>query len=29
MGGLGTVVCMDAGSGEIIWQKDTHQEFDG
>ncbi len=29
MGGLGTVVCMDAATGEIIWQKDTHQEFDG
>lgn len=29
MGGLGTVVCMDAISGEIIWQKNTHEEFDG
>lgn len=29
MGGLGTVVCMDAESGEIIWQKDTHKEFEG
>ena len=29
MGGLGTIVCMDATSGEIIWQKDTHKEFDG
>lgn len=29
MGGLGTVVCMDAGSGEIIWQKNTHEEFEG
>jgi len=29
MGGRGTVVCMDAGSGEIIWQKDTHKEFEG
>ncbi len=29
MGGLGTVVCMDTGSGEFIWQKNTHQEFEG
>ena len=29
MGGLGTVVCMDAGSGEIIWQVNTHKEFEG
>jgi len=29
MGGLGTVVCMDTASGEIIWQKNTHQEFEG
>lgn len=29
MGGLGTVVCMDTESGEIIWQKNTHQEFEG
>jgi len=29
MGGLGNVVCMDSGSGEIIWQKDTHKEFEG
>jgi outer membrane protein assembly factor BamB len=29
MGGLGTVVCMDAASGEIIWQKNTHKEFEG
>lgn len=29
MGGLGTVVCMDTGSGEILWQRNTHQEFEG
>lgn len=29
MGGLGTVVCMDCESGEIIWQQNTHQEFEG
>jgi len=29
MGGLGTVVCMDVETGEFIWQKDTHQEYEG
>lgn len=29
MGGLGNVVCIDSGSGEFIWQKDTHKEFEG
>jgi len=29
MGGLGTVVCMDTETGEIIWQKNTHEEFEG
>jgi outer membrane protein assembly factor BamB len=29
MGGLGMVVCMDAETGEFIWQKDTHKEFEG
>lgn len=29
MGGLGTVVCMDAGTGEFIWQVNTHEEFEG
>ena len=29
MGGLGTVVCMDAESGEILWGVNTHDEFEG
>jgi outer membrane protein assembly factor BamB len=29
MGGLGTVVCMDAGTGEFIWKVNTHEEFEG
>lgn len=29
MGGMGTVVCMDAESGEFIWQQDTHKEYEG
>lgn len=29
MGGLGRVVCMDSGTGEIIWKVDTHKEFEG
>ena len=29
MGGLGTVVCMDCESGEILWGENTHQEFEG
>jgi len=29
MGGLGTVVCMDTGTGEIFWQVNTHQEYGG
>jgi outer membrane protein assembly factor BamB len=29
MGGLGTVVCMDTGAGEIIWEVNTHKEHQG
>lgn len=29
MGGLGTVVCMDAETGAFIWKKNTHEEFEG
>lgn len=29
MGGLGTVVCMESETGEIIWEKDTHKEYGG
>jgi len=29
MGGLGTVVCIDTGSGEIIWKVNTHEEYQG
>ncbi len=28
MGGLGTVVCMDCESGEILWEENTHEEFE-
>lgn len=28
-GGMGGVVCLDAGSGEIIWKVDAHEEFEG
>ncbi len=27
-GGLGSVVCLAAGSGEIIWKANPHEEFD-
>ncbi|MEN8228784.1 MAG: PQQ-binding-like beta-propeller repeat protein [Bacteroidota bacterium] len=29
MGGLGTVVCMDTESGNIVWKRNTHEEFEG
>lgn len=29
MGGLGKVVCMDCESGEILWEENTHKEFEG
>lgn len=29
MGGLGTVVCIDTESGEIIWEVNTHEEYEG
>ncbi len=29
MGGLGTVVCMDCESGDILWGVNTHDEFEG
>ena len=29
MGGMGTVVCMDTDSGEIVWSVNTHDEFEG
>lgn len=28
-GGMGTVVCMDAASGEILWSVNTHEQFQG
>jgi len=28
MGGMGTVVCMDTGSGKILWSVNTHEEFE-
>ena len=28
-GGLGTVVCMDAETGEFIWKVNTHEEYKG
>ncbi len=27
--GMGTVVCMDTGTGSIIWEKNTHDMFEG
>lgn len=27
MGGLGTVVCLDTESGNIVWKRNTHEEF--
>jgi len=29
MGGLGKVVCLDIHSGEIVWQVNTHDEYEG
>jgi outer membrane protein assembly factor BamB len=29
MDGMGKVVCMEAESGRIIWERDTHKEFGG
>jgi len=29
MGGLGTIVCMDTGTGEIIWSVNTHEDYKG
>jgi len=29
MGGLGTVVCIDTETGDIIWEVNTHKEFSG
>ena len=29
MGGMGNVVCMDTEKGKILWQVNTHQEFEG
>jgi outer membrane protein assembly factor BamB len=29
MGGLGKVVCLDAQTGEFIWQVNTHEEHEG
>ncbi len=29
MGGLGTVVCMETGSGTIIWSVNTHETYQG
>ncbi|MCK5135931.1 MAG: PQQ-binding-like beta-propeller repeat protein [Bacteroidales bacterium] len=29
MGGLGTVVCMEIESGDIIWKVNTHEEYGG
>ncbi|MFH0759768.1 MAG: PQQ-binding-like beta-propeller repeat protein [Bacteroidota bacterium] len=29
MGGLGTVVCMETGSGAIIWSVNTHETYQG
>jgi len=29
MGGMGTVVCMEAENGKIIWEVNTHKEYKG
>ena len=29
MGGLGTIVCMDTETGNIIWSVNTHEEYEG
>ena len=29
MGGLGKVVCLDTETGSIIWEENTHQEYEG
>ncbi len=29
MGGLGTIVCMDTETGDIIWSVNTHEEYEG
>ncbi len=29
MGGLGTVICMDTESGDIIWKVNTHEKYGG
>lgn len=29
MGGLGTIVCMDTETGDIIWRVNTHEEYEG
>ncbi|MEN8155466.1 MAG: PQQ-binding-like beta-propeller repeat protein [Bacteroidota bacterium] len=28
-GGLGTVVCIDSGTGAVLWSRNTHLEFQG
>ncbi len=29
MGGMGSVVCIETGSGEILWAVNTHEEYEG
>jgi len=29
MGGMGTVACIDAGSGAILWSVNTHERYEG
>ncbi len=29
MGGLGNVVCMETASGKILWEVNTHKEYEG
>lgn len=29
MGGMGTVACLDSGSGRILWSVNTHEQFEG
>lgn len=29
MGGMGSVACIDAGSGGILWSVNTHEKFEG